>query len=344
MSARFIIVIVILIAFPAAVDTAAGKAHDEAALKQAYDAFVESLDHRSLAKDYPKAVQNLDSTDPKIQVAGIQTLAGNGSVEAIPWIVPLLDSNSHHVRLYASLGVYAIVASYETNRRDKRHPERVVILPPGPGDVDLKPMAWVIVKLLRHSDDGNISAHAARMIGLLGLREFETDLRQLLKSRHPAVTRAARWALDMLGTSQNGDEADFDDLVEQLQKLGLRITANQTKIGAATSEAAYFMFADRKEHRPECKPFTLPDEGQWLERKPVFTNKADKEKIHPLFRKLVEQMGYNEVRIYDADVHYGVSNYANFTLYKLGYVKDNERRGKRPEVLLGDADYVINLP
>jgi ribosomal protein L7/L12 len=39
--------------------------HDEQALKQHYDAFVESLDHRSLADDYPGAVRNLDSPDPK---------------------------------------------------------------------------------------------------------------------------------------------------------------------------------------------------------------------------------------------------------------------------------------
>ena len=55
-------------------------------------------------------------------------------------------------------------------------------------------------------------------------------------------------------------------------------------------------------------------------------------------------MGYNEVCIYDADVHYGVSSYANFRLFKLGYGKDDARRGKRPEILLGGADYVINLP
>jgi hypothetical protein len=55
-------------------------------------------------------------------------------------------------------------------------------------------------------------------------------------------------------------------------------------------------------------------------------------------------MGYNAVCIYNADVHYGVSSYANFRLFKLGDGKDDARRGKRPEVLLGNADYVINLP
>jgi hypothetical protein len=138
--------------------------------------------------------------------------------------------------------------------------------------------------------------------------------------------------------------AHLEDLIQQLQKLGLRITADQQKIGAATSEAAYFMFADRKEHQPRCEPFDLPGGARWLDGKPVFTPKTDREKIHPLFNRLVKMMGYNEVCIYAADVHYGVSSYAKFTLYKLGYVRDDARRGKMPEVLLGDADYVMNLP
>lgn len=53
--------------------------------------------------------------------------------------------------------------------------------------------------------------------------------------------------------------------------------------------------------------------------------------------------GYNEVCTYAASVHYGVDGHARFTLYKLGYRADDERRGKNPVVLLGDADYVLKL-
>jgi hypothetical protein len=170
-------------------------------------------------------------------------------------------------------------------------------------------------------------------------------LRGLLKSEHPAVTTAACRALEMIGASQQDDgEAGLDDLVAELSKLGLHITADQKKISAATSEAAYFMFAQRKEHTPKCQPFSLPEKGEWLVDKPVFSGKADKERIYPLFNRLVKMLGYNEVCIYAADVHYGVSSYAKFTLYKLGYGKDDDRQGKKPEVLLGNADYVLNLP
>ena len=157
--------------------------------------------------------------------------------------------------------------------------------------------------------------------------------------------QAACPAMDMIRASADGQgEASVEDLVRQLRKLGLLITADQKKIEAATSEAAYFMFAGRKEHRPRCEPFMLPKKGRWLEGKPVFATKAEKESIDPLFDRLVKMMGYSEVCVYAADVYYGVSNHAVFRLYKLGYLEDDQRRGKKLEVLLGDVDYVINLP
>jgi hypothetical protein len=133
-------------------------------------------------------------------------------------------------------------------------------------------------------------------------------------------------------------------MVDRLQELGLRITADQKQIDSATSEAAYFMFADRKEHRPDCKPLKLPEDGAWLAGKRVFDEGADREKIDPLFEKLVAAMEYDRVCVYDADVHYGVSSHARFTLYKFGYEKDDADREDRLEILLGDAEYVLNLP
>ena len=189
--------IVILIALAAAVSTAAAPPN-EAALKQRYDAFVQSLDHRRLAEDYLGAVRNLDSTNPRKQIIGIKTLAATEEVKVIPWIVPFLDSQDRHVRIQAGLSLNAIVATHQLKRRDKSQPEKVVILPPGPGDIDMRPMSWVVLKMLRLPDDGNTHTYAANMIGYLGLVEFEGELRKLLDSRHPAVTTAARRALEMI--------------------------------------------------------------------------------------------------------------------------------------------------
>lgn len=187
----------------AAADPAPGPAAE--ALKRQYDAFVASLNHRQMAEDYAGAVRSLDSADPKSQIAGIKTLAATDDLRAIPWIAPLLDCEDRQVRICAGQALSAIVASHELKRRDGARPERVVIKPPGPGDVNLRPMAWVILKMLRMPDDGNTHAYAANMIGYLGLSEHEADLRRLLASRHPAVSQAAGRALEMLGVNEDVD-------------------------------------------------------------------------------------------------------------------------------------------
>jgi len=176
--------------------------HDEEALRGQYDSFVKSLNHKRIAKDYPKAVANLDSSEPKVQIAGIQTLAATEEVEAIPWIVPFLDSEDRGVRTYAGQSLLRVVASHQLKRRDKSQPDRVVIKAPGPGDLDLKPIAWVVVKMLRKPDDGNTHSYAANMAGYLGMEELTGEIQGLLDSKHPAVTNAARNALKMLGVNQ----------------------------------------------------------------------------------------------------------------------------------------------
>ncbi len=137
-------------------------------------------------------------------------------------------------------------------------------------------------------------------------------------------------------------EAELKQQVDRLHQLGLQITADPRKIEAATSEAAYFMFAQRKDFRPRYQPFEPPESGHWLDRKPVFAPGADRKAIPPVFDDLVDRMGYDRVRIYMASVHYGISGFARFTLYKLE--RASEEAADTPAVLLGDADYVINLP
>lgn len=200
--------VVILIAL-AAVYSAAAAPPNKEALEQQYDAFVQSLDHRSLAKDYPGAVRNLDSPEPKRQAIGIKTLAATEEVKAIPWIVPFLDSEDRNVRIQAGVSLNALVATHQLKRRDKSQPDRVVILPPGPGDIDLKPVSWVIFKMLCMPDDGNTHAFAANMIGYGGFDEYADELRELLKSKHPAVTAAARRAIEMIDARRpDGKDAE----------------------------------------------------------------------------------------------------------------------------------------
>ncbi len=157
------------------------------------------------------------------------------------------------------------------------------------------------------------------------------------------ASSAAAASRDRTDAERTRFESSLEGLVARLRSLGLQITADERTIAAATSEAAYFMFADRKEHRPESRPLELSDDGSWLHGKPLFARAAKKEEIRRLFRKLVRAAGYDRVWVYHADVHYGVSSHARFTLYRLGH-RDAEKGDAKREVLLGDAQYVLELP
>jgi HEAT repeat protein len=190
---------VLLASFLAAlVGAPVAQAIEEETAEFRYDMFAERLSTGQFARDYPKAVKNLDSPDSKLRVAALKTLAATGEIAAIPFVVPQLDSKDGDVRIWAGVALQKLVATHELKRRDMSRPTRVVIKPLGPKDTDLRPLAWVIGKMLRKPDDGNTQAHAATMIGYLGLREFEDDLKLLLKSRHPAVQNAAKNAMEMM--------------------------------------------------------------------------------------------------------------------------------------------------
>ena len=183
--------------------------HDADQLKQAYQTWVENLDHKRVANDYAKAVQKLDSEDSKSVLEGLQTLAATGEPVVMPWIVPFLDAEDAQVRIWAGISLQKIVSNHELRRRDQNQPGKVVIKPRGPDDLDLRPLAWVMLRMLQKADDGNTHAYAATMIGYLGLKEFEPDLRTLLASRHPAVTNAAKYALEMLGATPGFSEQEL---------------------------------------------------------------------------------------------------------------------------------------
>ena len=165
----------------------------------------------------------------------------------------------------------------------------------------------------------------------------------LLAVGTPAVFGAPESAVAQEQMAE-GRRADFDRTIARLQELGLLITADPQKIEQVTSEAAYFMFAQRKDHRPRSEPWKAPEKGHWLDGKSVLAAQAEKAEVYRVFSRLVEQAGYDTVWIYAADVHYGISNWARFTLYKLGHRDADPKKDKYPPVLLGDGAYVLKLP
>ena len=173
--------------------------YDEADLKKRYEAFLLELDYVKVATDYPKAVKDLLSGNSARQVAAVQILGDTGEVAVIPWLVPLLDSEDPSLRIWAGGSLDKVISACALKRRDRTQPDRIALRPPGPGELDLRPLAWIALRMFHQPDDGNTHAYAASITRYLEAREFEGELRRCLQSRHPAVSEKAKWALQSLG-------------------------------------------------------------------------------------------------------------------------------------------------
>jgi len=166
----------------------------------AWESFAKSLDAGKLAKDYPGALRDLDSGDTEKAITALRILGAIGSIEAIPYIVPFLDSPKLCVKAYAGLALKNIVSSVELKRRDMKHPDGIVLRPRRKNDPDLTPLRWIVRKMLTsEDDDGNTPAYGATIAAYIRLKDLEEELRALLKNRHPAVSRSASHALSTLG-------------------------------------------------------------------------------------------------------------------------------------------------
>ena len=229
--------------------------YDNAKLEKSCDEFIQSLDILKITHDYPKVVQNLLSIDAKKQILGLQTLSETQDLNAIPWIIPLLDSDNRNVKVYAGSALEKLVTSYTLQRRDLNHPDKIVLKPLGKNDKDLRPLAWIILKMLRDPDGCNQS-YAATMIGYLNLTYFDDDLRLLLKSSHPAVVQSAQNALEMLKTEEAVDQVssmDYEYKVysDTLLQLGeekadtaknVLVIKKETTLGPGTKSAEAYNF------------------------------------------------------------------------------------------------------
>ncbi len=173
--------------------------YDEADLKKRYEAFLLDLDYVKVAADYPKAVKDLLSANSARQIAAVQMLGDTGDPAVIPWLVPLLDSEEASLRIWAGSSIDKVISACALKRRDRTQPDRVVLRPPGPAELDLRPLSWIALKMFNQPDDGSTHAYAASITRYLEAREFEPELRRCLQSRHPAVSEKARWALESLG-------------------------------------------------------------------------------------------------------------------------------------------------
>lgn len=180
--------------------------YDEADLKKRYDALLIQLDYVKVAADHPKVIKDLLSGDSAKQVTAVKMLGEAGDPTVIPWLVPFLDSEDTSLRIWAGSSIDNVIATCALKHRDFTRPDQVILQPQGDGEMDLRPFAWIALKMFRKPDDGNTHAYAASVIRYLEVREFEDELRRCLQSTHPAVSEKAKWALQSLGFNKPAPE------------------------------------------------------------------------------------------------------------------------------------------
>ncbi len=193
--------------------------YNEIEMEKRCDEFLQSLDPLKFSKDYPSAIQNLLSVNPKKQIIGLKTLSETENPNAIPWIIPFLDSDKINVQVEAGLGLEKLVSSYTLKRRDMNISDKVVIKPLGKDDLDLRPLAWVILKMFRNSGNPSMQCYAASMAGYLHLTYFDEELQLLLKNENPAVVQIAQYALDIMKNAKYDSQEEKSPDVDEDYKV-----------------------------------------------------------------------------------------------------------------------------
>jgi hypothetical protein len=170
--------------------------YNEDSLKNVYSDFIDSLNPLIIIEDYPKSIKNLLSSSVERQKLGLETLGSTTQIEILPWIIPFLNSKDDYVRIYAIRAINKLVEHYTLKRRDWNISNQVRILPLKSDNVDLRPLAWLVLQNIRQQEP-NIASYAARVAGYLNLNIFREEILLLKQSIHPAVVDSANTTLEM---------------------------------------------------------------------------------------------------------------------------------------------------
>ena len=168
---------------------------NEKELKDKFEKFVSRLDSAAISRKYPEITKKILSSNPLQQAIALRMLSESEDVNTIPWAILLLDSDEKYVRTYAGLSIEKVVSSIILKRRDDKYTQYVLIRPIQKDNVDLKPLAWIVLKLLR-SEDPNLSSYAVTMARYLNLYEFEDEILKLADNSHPALSNTVKWAIE----------------------------------------------------------------------------------------------------------------------------------------------------
>jgi len=173
--------------------------YNEAQLKVEFENFIDSLDAMKIAVEYPEAIKLLLSSRPEKKIQGIHMLESSNQIEVLPWLVPLTEADEQALGISALFAIKELVVNHTLRRRDMSRPEGIFIKPLEQGQVDFRPLAWMVLQHLRLGDAApNRVSYVATMAGYLNLGMFQVELEKLLQSRHPAVVNSAKHALQLI--------------------------------------------------------------------------------------------------------------------------------------------------
>ncbi len=170
---------------------------NEKELKSNLDNFIAKIDSLSLARKYPEIAKKILSNQTDQQEVALRMLGESQEVIALPWIILLLDSDDKDIKVEAGLAVKNIVSSITLKRRDMNYPQYILLKPSQETDIDLRPIAWIALKLLR-ADEPSLIAYGITITRYLNLYKFEAEILSHKESIHPAVTNTMNWAIEEL--------------------------------------------------------------------------------------------------------------------------------------------------
>lgn len=166
-----------------------------------YMLFLERIQTGEFAVGYPAMIENLRSKDADSRMKALKSIGELGDPLAIPFVVPLLRHADRNTQVYAGLALEKIVSAKELARRGSPEEGKSFIKPPEKGELDMKPMVWIVFEMMTCGEP-NLQAYAVAMAGYLDLEELRPIMEALRDSRHPAVTNKIDHFLGVMDRSE----------------------------------------------------------------------------------------------------------------------------------------------
>ncbi|MEK7951863.1 hypothetical protein [Luteolibacter soli] len=152
---------------------------------QEYLHLIEKLPAGEFARGYPALIEKLGKA-PEERVPALKAIGELGDPSAIPFLVPVLRNGERSSQVYAGLAIEKIVSGLELSRRGSPIKGEEFIEAPKAGELDLKPMRWIVFEMLTCGEP-SIQGYAVTMAGYLDLEELKPVLEVLRSSPHGAV-------------------------------------------------------------------------------------------------------------------------------------------------------------